>query len=62
MALRRFWVNPFTTGNPFLATILLEFSIGRGSGALKGLTGPVIRKKKCFAKKRYTYLYRSSRR
>ena len=33
-------VNPFTTGNPFLGTKLLEFSIGRGSGALKGLTVP----------------------
>ena len=30
--------NPFTTGNPFLGTKLLEFSIGRGSGALKGLS------------------------
>ena len=30
-------VNPFTTGNPFLATKLLGFSKGRGSGALKGL-------------------------
>ena len=32
--------NPFTTGNPFLGTKLLVFSIGRGSGALKGLTSP----------------------
>ena len=31
------FVNPFTTGNPFLGTKLLAFSIGRGSGALKGL-------------------------
>ena len=31
-------VNPFTTGNPFLGTKLLRFSIGRGSGALKGLS------------------------
>ena len=31
-------INPFTTGNPFLGTKLLGFSIGRGSGALKGLT------------------------
>ena len=31
-------LNPFTTGNPFLGTKLLGFSIGRGSGALKGLT------------------------
>ena len=30
-------VNPFTTGNPFLGTKLLGFSIGRGSGALKEL-------------------------
>ena len=30
-------VNPFTTGNPFLGTKLLGFSIGRGSGALKGV-------------------------
>ena len=29
--------DPFTTGNPFLGTNLLGFSIGRGSGALKGL-------------------------
>ena len=31
-------VNAFTTGNPFLGTKLLGFSIGRGSGALKGLS------------------------
>ena len=31
-------LNPFTTGNPFLGTKLLGFSIGRGSGTLKGLT------------------------
>ena len=31
-------LNPFTTGNPFLGTKLLGFSIGRGLGALKGLT------------------------
>ena len=31
-------LNPFTTGNPFLGTQLLGFSIGRGSGALEGLT------------------------
>ena len=30
-------LNPLTTGNPFLGTKLLGFSIGRGSGALKGL-------------------------
>ena len=29
--------NPFTTGNPFLGTKLLGFSVWRGSGALKGL-------------------------
>ena len=33
-------LNPFTTGNPFLGTKLLGFSIGRGSGALKGLRNP----------------------
>ena len=33
---------PFTTGNPFWGTKLLGFSIGRGSGALKGLTGDVL--------------------
>ena len=32
-------VNPFSTGNPFSGTKLLGFSIGRGSGALKGLRG-----------------------
>ena len=31
-------INPFTTENPFLGTKLLGFSIGRGSGAPKGLT------------------------
>ena len=36
-------VNPFTTGNPFLGTKLLGFSIGRGSGALKGLRWTGIR-------------------
>ena len=30
-------VAPFTTGNPFLRTKLLDFSRGRGLGALKGL-------------------------
>ena len=38
-------LNPFTTGNPFLnpflGTKLLGFSIGRGSGALKGLKNEV---------------------
>ena len=28
--------KPFTTGNPFLGTKLLGYSIGRGSGSLKG--------------------------
>ena len=31
-------INPFTTGNPFSGTKILGFNIGRGSGALKGLT------------------------
>ena len=31
-------LNPFSTGNPFLGTKLLGFSVGRGSGALRGLT------------------------
>ena len=31
-------LKPFTNGNPFLGTKLLGLSIGRGSGALKGLT------------------------
>ena len=31
------FLNPFATGNPFLGTTLLGFSIGRGLGALKGL-------------------------
>ena len=31
-------LNPFTTGNPFWGQNLLGNSIGRGSGALKGLT------------------------
>ena len=30
-------INPFTTGNPFLGTKLVGFSIGRDSGTLKGL-------------------------
>ena len=30
-------LDPFTTENPFLRTKLFGFSIGRGSGALKGL-------------------------
>ena len=30
-------INPFTTGNPFLGTKSLGFSIGRGLGARKGL-------------------------
>ena len=32
------FINPFTTGNPLLGTKSLGFSMGRGSGALKGLT------------------------
>ena len=36
-------LNPFTTGNPFLGTKLLGFSIGRGSGALKGDKSPARR-------------------
>ena len=32
--------NPLTIGNPFWGTKLLGFSIGRGSGALKGLSAP----------------------
>ena len=43
---RFFWersINPFTTGNPFVGSKLLGFSIGRGSGALKGLS-PQIEK------------------
>ena len=35
-------INPCTTGNPFLGTKLLGFSIGRGSGALKGLKIPRV--------------------
>ena len=31
-------LNAFTTGNPFLGTKLLGFSVGRGSGAVKGLS------------------------
>ena len=31
-------VNPVPTGNPFLGTKVLGLSIGRGSGASKGLT------------------------
>ena len=34
-------LNPFTTGNPFLGTKLLGFSMGKGSGALKGLTSQI---------------------
>ena len=36
-------LNPFTTGNPFLGAKLLGFSIGRGSGALKGSPTPKIK-------------------
>ena len=31
--------NPFSTRNPFWGTKLLRFSVGRGSEALKGLSG-----------------------
>ena len=31
-------LDPFTTGNPFLGTKILGFSIERGSGALKELS------------------------
>ena len=34
----RYRLNPFPAGNPFLGTKLLGFSIGSGSGAVKGLT------------------------
>ena len=34
-------LNPFTTGNPFLGTKLLGFSVERGSGALKGLSSQI---------------------
>ena len=37
--------NPFTTGNLFLGTKLLGCSIGRGSGALKGLSQELCRAK-----------------
>ena len=39
---KRSGVNPFTTGNPFLGTKLLGFSIGRGSGVPKGLSHPTL--------------------
>ena len=42
-------LNPFATGNPFLGTKFLEFSVGRGSGALKGLSSRIeetLKKKK----------------
>ena len=32
-------LNPFTTGNPFLGTKLLGYSMGRGSGALVYIFG-----------------------
>ena len=35
---RRGELNPFTTENPFLGKTILGFSIGRSSGALKGLS------------------------
>ena len=34
-------LNPFETGNPFLGTKLPGFSIGRGLGALKGLSSQI---------------------
>ena len=34
-------LTPFTTGNPFVGTKLLGFRIGRGSGALKGLSSQI---------------------
>ena len=37
-------VNAFTTGNPYRVTNLLEVSIGRGSGALKGLRSTLTQK------------------
>ena len=37
---REIKLNPYTTGNPFSGTKLLGFRIGRGSGALKGLSSP----------------------
>ena len=39
-------LNAFTTGNPFLGTKLLGFSIGRGSGALKGVKSRAGKKKR----------------
>ena len=42
-------INLLTTGNPFLGTKLLEFSIGRGSGALKGLSSPHLHVFSCMS-------------
>ena len=50
-------INPFTTGNPFLGTKLLGFSMGRGSGALKGLS----KKRGGGNKKRHPPLHNSYR-
>ena len=43
---RRGLLNPFTTGNPFLGTKLLGFSIGRISGGSKGVDPKSSGKKK----------------
>ena len=48
-----FGLNAFTTGKPFLLTTLLDVSIGRDFGALKGLRKSPIMQKKNSAKKRY---------
>ena len=45
MTLQRYFkLLSFTTGNPFLWTKLLGISIGRGSGALKGLSSHDFKK------------------
>ena len=36
-SLKRLVNNPFTAGNPFLWTLFLGFSIGRGLGGFKGV-------------------------
>ena len=50
MAFRRFWVNAFTTENPFFFK-LLENCIGRFWGALKGLRSQSCRYRFCFGQK-----------
>ena len=51
MTLGRFWVNVFTTGNPFFFTNLLEFSRGRDlGGGSKGVKNPPSFRKKKLAK------------